>query len=65
MEIPGKVGRRPKRRRMYLEKEDMRVVGVIEEDAKERVTWKCFWLHLKGQAKLQINSKRCRTLSEH
>lgn len=50
---------------MYLEKEDMRVVGVIEEDAKERVTWKCFWLHLKGQAKLQINSKRCRTLSEH
>ncbi|XP_013866635.1 uncharacterized protein LOC106519479 [Austrofundulus limnaeus] len=41
MELPGRRPRgRPKRRFMDGVKEDMKVVGVREEDAEDRVTWK-------------------------
>lgn len=41
MELPGKRKRgRPKRRFMDAVREDMQVVGTIEEDAEERIRWK-------------------------
>ena len=41
LELPGKRPRgRPKRRFMDVVKEDMKVVGVREEDAKDRVRWR-------------------------
>ena len=41
MELPGKRRKgRPKRRYMDAVKEDMRAVGVTEEDAEDRGRWK-------------------------
>ena len=41
MELPGKRRKgRPKRRYMDAVREDMRVVGVTEEDAEDRTRWK-------------------------
>ena len=41
LELPGRRSRgRPKKRFMDAEKEDMRLVGVREEDAEDRVRWR-------------------------
>ena len=41
MALPGRrKRRRPKRRFMDAVKEDMNLVGVVEDDAQNRVRWK-------------------------
>ncbi|KAF7645989.1 hypothetical protein LDENG_00195280 [Lucifuga dentata] len=41
LELPGKRSRgRPKRRFMDVAKEDMKLVGVREEEAEDRVRWR-------------------------
>ena len=53
LELPGRRPRgRPKRRFMDVVKEDMKVVGVKEKEAEDRVRWRqmirCAWRPLKG-----------------
>ena len=52
LELPGRRSRgRPKRRFMDVVKEDMKLVGVREEDADDRVRWR--WMICCGDPEMK------------
>ena len=41
LDVPGKTRRgRPKRKVIYVVREDLRAIGVTQQDARDRVKWR-------------------------